>query len=169
MHSLAHIWWIIWRRKWQSTPVSCTFYRVNFMIWELDSNLKIVIDKGLLFLKNSHKKHILSWVLVGSHSSNVCRQTNIWTGMRIQVSSFRDWLLWASLHHQTTRILSLCRSCSPCSYPPLSFSSPCSDGLPPSSSASWVQSGLLSPALLLGSWLPSGCSLSALLFAFSLW
>ena len=40
--------------------LSCTFYRVNFMIWELDSNLKIVIDRGLVFLKNSHKKDILS-------------------------------------------------------------------------------------------------------------
>ena len=171
MHSFANRWWIIWRRKWQSTPVSCTFYRVNFMICELDSNLKIVIDRGFFFFffKNSHKKHILSWVLFGSHPSKVCRQTNIWTGMRSQVSSFRDWLLWASLHHQTTRILSLCRSCSPCSYPPLSFSSPCSDGLPPSSSASWVQSGLLSAALLLGSWPPSDCSPSALPFAFSLW
>ena len=27
------------------------------MICELDSNLKIVIDKRLVFLKNSHKKH----------------------------------------------------------------------------------------------------------------
>ena len=42
--------------------LSCTFYRVNFMICELDSNLKIVIDRGLVcfFFKNSHKKHILS-------------------------------------------------------------------------------------------------------------
>ena len=41
--------------------LSCTYYRVNVMIWELDSNLKIVIDKGLVFFfKNSYKKHILS-------------------------------------------------------------------------------------------------------------
>ena len=40
--------------------LSCTFYRVNFMICELDSNLNIVIDKGFFFFKNSHKKHILS-------------------------------------------------------------------------------------------------------------
>ena len=46
------------------------------MICELDSNLKIVIDKGLVFLKNSHKKHILSWILFGSHPSKVCRQTS---------------------------------------------------------------------------------------------
>ena len=29
--------------------LSCTFYRVNFMICELDSNLNIVIDRGLVF------------------------------------------------------------------------------------------------------------------------
>ena len=29
--------------------LSCTFYGVNFMICELDSNLNIVIDKGLFF------------------------------------------------------------------------------------------------------------------------
>ena len=42
--------------------LSCTFYTVNFMICELDSNLKIVIDRGFFFFffKNSHKKHILS-------------------------------------------------------------------------------------------------------------
>ena len=40
----------------------CTFYRVNFMMCELDSNLNIVIDRGFFFFffKNSHKKHILS-------------------------------------------------------------------------------------------------------------
>ena len=27
----------------------CTFYRVNFMICELDSNLRIVVDRGLVF------------------------------------------------------------------------------------------------------------------------
>lgn len=41
--------------------LSCTFYRVNFMMCELDSNLNIVIDRGFFFFfKNSHKKHILS-------------------------------------------------------------------------------------------------------------
>ena len=29
--------------------LSCTFYRVNFMICELDSNLRIVVDRGLVF------------------------------------------------------------------------------------------------------------------------
>ena len=29
--------------------LSCTFYRVNFMICELDSNLKIVIDREFFF------------------------------------------------------------------------------------------------------------------------
>ena len=41
--------------------LSCTFYRVNFMMCELDSNLNIVIDRGFcFFFKNLHKKHILS-------------------------------------------------------------------------------------------------------------
>ena len=40
--------------------LSCTFYRVNFMICELDSNLKIVIDIEFFFFKNSHKKQVLS-------------------------------------------------------------------------------------------------------------
>lgn len=30
-------------------PLSCTFYRVDFIICELDSDLKIVIDKGVVF------------------------------------------------------------------------------------------------------------------------
>jgi len=35
--------------------LSCTFYRINFMIRELDSNLNIVIDRGFFFFfKNSH-------------------------------------------------------------------------------------------------------------------
>ena len=29
--------------------LSCTFYRVNFMMCELDSNLRIVIYRGLVF------------------------------------------------------------------------------------------------------------------------
>ena len=29
--------------------LSCTFYRVDFMTCELDSNLKIPVDKGLVF------------------------------------------------------------------------------------------------------------------------
>ena len=29
--------------------LSCTFYRVDFMTCELDSNLKIAVDKGLVF------------------------------------------------------------------------------------------------------------------------
>ena len=30
-------------------PLSCTFYRVDFMTCKLDSNLKIAVDKGLVF------------------------------------------------------------------------------------------------------------------------
>ena len=37
--------------------LSCTYYRVNVMIWELDSNLKIVIDKGLGFFLRIHTRN----------------------------------------------------------------------------------------------------------------
>ena len=36
--------------------LSCTFYRVDFMTCELDSDLKIVIDKGLFF-KRIHPRN----------------------------------------------------------------------------------------------------------------
>ena len=37
--------------------LSCTFYRVNFMICELDSNLRIVIDRGLGFFLRIHTRN----------------------------------------------------------------------------------------------------------------
>ena len=37
--------------------LSCTFYTVNFMIRELDSNVKIVIDKALVFFLRIHTRN----------------------------------------------------------------------------------------------------------------
>lgn len=37
--------------------LSCTFYRINFMIRELDSNVKIVIDKALVFFLRIHTRN----------------------------------------------------------------------------------------------------------------
>lgn len=57
--------------------LSCTFYKVNFMICELDANLKIMIDKGFSFLRiNTRNTSYPEFYLVLTLLTSVGKQTS---------------------------------------------------------------------------------------------
>ena len=57
--------------------LSCTFYRVNFMICELDSNLKIVIDREFFFLRiHTRNRSYPKFCLVLTLITSVGKQTS---------------------------------------------------------------------------------------------